>query len=63
MDFSTLANEVIQHFAAQAGVEVTVTVEIEAKLSPGTGGFDPALQRTIKENCAVLRFQTAEFEK
>ncbi|MDZ7861221.1 hypothetical protein [Acidovorax sp.] len=51
MDFSTIVNEVIQHFAAKTGVEVTITVEIEARSAQG---FDPALQRTVKENCAVL---------
>ena len=59
MDFSTIVNEVIQHFAAQAGTEVTITVEIEAR-SPQ--GFDAAFQRTISENCAVLKFNRPNFE-
>jgi predicted AAA+ superfamily ATPase len=60
MDFSTIVNEVIQHFAAQSGVDVTVTVEIEAR---SRSGFDAGLQRTIKENCGVLKFRSANFEQ
>ena len=60
MDFSTIVNEVIQHFAAQSGVDVTVTVEIEARTRDG---FEAGLQRTIKENCGVLKFRSADFEQ
>ena len=60
MDFSTIVNEVVQHFAAQAGVEVTVTIEIEAHTKQG---FDAALQRTVKENCGTLKFRSANFEQ
>lgn len=60
MDFSTVVNEVIQHFAAQTGVDVRVTVEIEATSKEG---FSTALQRTVRENCAVLKFSPADFEK
>ena len=60
MDFSTIVNEVIQHFAAQSGVDVTVTVEIEARTRDG---FEAGLQRTIKENCGVLKFRSADFER
>jgi uncharacterized protein len=60
MNFSTVVNEVIQHFAAQAGVDVKVTVEIEARYRDG---FSTSLQRTVKENCGVLRFRTSVFEK
>ena len=59
LDFSQIANEVIQHFTAQTGVEVTITVEIEARFRDG---FQAALQRTIKENCGVLKFKSASFE-
>jgi len=38
---------------------VKISVEIEAT-SPN--GFDEALQRTIKENCNVLKFSSSEFE-
>ena len=59
LDFSTIVNEVIQNFTAQSGVEVKITVEIEAQYRDG---FQAALQRAIKENCAVLKFRNAEFE-
>ncbi|MDD2610199.1 MAG: DUF499 domain-containing protein [Giesbergeria sp.] len=60
INFSTIVNEVIQHFAALNGVDVTVTVEIEARTRDG---FDDGLQRTIKENCGVLKFRSADFEQ
>lgn len=59
IDFSTIVNEVIQHFSSQAGVDVTVTVDIQAS---ARNGFDAATQRTIKENCGVLKFRTSQFE-
>lgn len=59
MDFSTIVNEVIQHFAAQTGTDVTITVEVEAQSSQG---FDAAFQRTINENCAVLKFRKPSFD-
>ncbi|WP_022949219.1 ATP-binding protein [Methylohalobius crimeensis] len=59
MDFATIMEEVVQHFTAKLGVDVTISVEIEAK---SRDGFDEALQRTVKENCNVLRFSNAEFE-
>lgn len=60
MDFATLMDEVVQQFTAKLGVDVTISVEIEAK---SRDGFDEALQRTVKENCNVLRFSNAEFEE
>ncbi|SMO44108.1 hypothetical protein SAMN06272769_102104 [Alcanivorax sp. DSM 26295] len=60
MDFATIMDEVVQQFTAQLGVEVTISVEIEAKKKDG---FDESLQRTIKENCNVLRFSSSEFEE
>ena len=60
MDFSTIVNEVIQHFAALTGVDMTVTVEIEARTKQG---FEAGLQRAVKENCGVLKFRSANFEK
>ena len=59
MDFATIVDEVVQQFTAQFGVEVTISVEIEAQKE---GGFDESLQRTIKENCNVLTFRSSEFE-
>ena len=60
MDFATIVDEVVQQFTAQLGVEVTISVEIEAKKKDG---FDESLQRTIKENCNVLRFSASEFDE
>lgn len=60
MDFATIMDEVVQQFTAKLGVDVTISVEIEAKSS---AGFDESLQRTVKENCNVLRFSNAEFEE
>ena len=60
MDFATIVDEVVQQFTAKLGVEVSISVEIQAK---SKDGFDEALQRTIKENCNVLRFSSSEFEE
>jgi predicted AAA+ superfamily ATPase len=60
MDFATIMDEVVQQFTAQLGVDVTISVEIEARKKDG---FDESLQRTIKENCNVLRFSSSEFEE
>lgn len=60
LEFATLMDEVVQHFTAKLGVDVAVSVEIQAK---SQSGFDESLQRIIKENCSVLRFNSAEFEE
>ncbi len=60
MDFVTIVDEVVQQFTSRLGVDVSISVEIQAK---SRIGFDEALQRTIKENCNVLRFSNAEFEE
>lgn len=60
MEFDTIVDEVVQHFTAKLGVDVTISVEVQAKNSKG---FDEPLQRTIKENCNVLKFGSAEFEE
>ena len=60
MDFANIVDEVVQHFTSKLGVDVSISVEIQAK---SRDGFDEALQRTIKENCNVLRFRNAEFEE
>jgi len=59
MDFATITDEVLEHFTARTGVEVTVSVEIRAETEEG---FDESIQRTIKENCNVLKFRNTEFE-
>ena len=60
MDFATIVDEVVQQFTAKLGIEVTISVEIQAK---SQDGFDESLQRTIKENCNVLGFKNSEFEE
>lgn len=59
MDFALLVDEVVQQFTAKLGVEVTISVEIQAT---NKAGFDDGLQRIVKENCNSLKFQSAEFE-
>ena len=60
IDFATIVDEVVQQFTTKLGVDVKISVEIEAK---SLDGFDDAMQRTIKENCNVLKFSNAEFEE
>ena len=59
MDFALLVDEVVQQFTAKLGVEVKISIEIQAS---SKAGFDDGLQRAIKENCNVLKFKSAEFE-
>jgi predicted AAA+ superfamily ATPase len=60
IDFATIVDEVVEQFTAKLGVEVSISVEIRAE---SKDGFDESLQRTIKENCNVLRFGSSEFEE
>ena len=61
MDFATIVDEVIEQFTAKYGVDVKISVEIQATASKD--GFDDNLQRSVKENCRVLKFGNAEFEE
>lgn len=58
-DAGRIADEVIAHLAGQMGSEVTVTIEIEAKLP--NGATDP-LMRTVTENSRTLKFESFGFE-
>ena len=60
MDFASIVDEVVQNFTLKSDVKVTISVDIQAN-SPK--GFDENLQRIIKENCNVLRFNSAEFDE
>ncbi|EOW9563675.1 MULTISPECIES: hypothetical protein [Enterobacteriaceae] len=60
MDFANIMDEVVQNFASQYGVEVEISIEINARSKKG---FDANLQRAIKENCGMLKFGNAEFEE
>lgn len=59
MDFATIVDEVVEPFTAKLGVDVTISVDIQAT---SRDGFDEGLQRAVKENCNHLRFENAEFE-
>ena len=58
-EFSDIVDEVIQQFATRADVKIRISIEIQAE----TGSkFDEGIQRSVKENCKVLKFKTSEFE-
>ena len=59
VDFSTIIDEVVEQFTAKVGIDVNIAVEIQAE---SDHGFDESLQRTVRENCNVLRFDSSEFE-
>ncbi len=59
MDFATIMDEIVQQFTSKLGVDVKIAIEIQAQSKEG---FDESLQRIIKENCNVLKFDNAEFE-
>jgi predicted AAA+ superfamily ATPase len=58
-DASRIADEVIAHLAGQVGVEVTVTLDIEAKLP---NGATDQIVRTVTENSRTLKFTSHGFE-
>jgi predicted AAA+ superfamily ATPase len=58
--FADVVDEVVQQFTVRTGVQVRIAVEIQSE-SPT--GFDDSLQRAVKENCNVLKFNSAEFEE
>lgn len=59
-DAGRIAEEVITHLTAQIGAEVTVTLEIEARLP---NGASDQLVRTVTENSRTLKFESHGFEK
>jgi predicted AAA+ superfamily ATPase len=58
-DASRIAEEVIAHLAGQVGAEVTVTLEIEARLPDGA---TDQIVRTVTENSRTLKFTSQGFE-
>lgn len=60
IQFNNLVDEVIGNFTAKPGVRVKIAIEIEAETDVN---FDDSLQRAVKENCNVLKFNTAEFDE
>jgi hypothetical protein len=59
-DASRIADEVIAHLAGQVGAEVTVTLDIDAKLP---GGASDQTVRTVTENSRTLKFANQGFEE
>ena len=57
---STISEEVIKHLAGLPDAEVTVTIEIEAKLPDGASEH---VRRTVTENGRQLGFDTSGFEQ
>jgi hypothetical protein len=54
-----ISEEIIQHLAAKLGVEIKITIDIQATL--GTG-FDADTVRTVTENSVALKFDHQGFE-
>jgi hypothetical protein len=58
-DAAQIANEVIQHLTRLNGVQVKITLEIEASIPDGT---PDDVVRTVIENCRTLKFNNQAFE-
>ncbi|MEM9456653.1 MAG: DUF499 domain-containing protein [Myxococcota bacterium] len=58
--FDDIAENIIQPLLIKLGTTVMINVDIRATNSKG---FDEAIQRTVKENAATLKFQSASFEE
>ena len=59
MQFADVIEEVVSQFTPLTGVRVKIGIEIEVE---STTAFPEGTQRTVKENCNVLKFKSAEFE-
>lgn len=59
LQFSDIYDEIIEQFTTR-GISVKLSFEIEANHETG---FDEGLQRAIKENCGVLKFNNVDFEE
>ncbi|HSA33786.1 MAG TPA: Swt1 family HEPN domain-containing protein [bacterium] len=59
-DASRIADEVIAHLAGLVGSEVSVTLEIVAKVP---GGTPEQVVRTVTENCRTMKFESQGFEE
>ena len=58
MKFADIVDEIVEQFTSKTGVNVSISVEIQASSSEG---FDENIQRSVKENCSVLKIDPAEF--
>ena len=59
-DFKKITDEVLTHLAATPGVDLRVTLEIEATTATG---FDDNRVRTVSENARTLKFEQSGFEE
>jgi hypothetical protein len=59
-DAGRIADEVIAHLVGLVGAEVTVTLEIEAKIPSGA---PDNVVRTVTENSRTLKFISQGFEE
>ncbi len=59
-DFKKITDEVLTHLAATPGVNLKVTIEIEATTGKG---FDESRVRTVSENAKTLKFEQSGFEE
>lgn len=59
-DAPQIANEVIQHLTRLNGVQVKITLEIEAYIPDGA---PDDIVRTVMENCRTLKFNNQAFEQ
>lgn len=55
-----IVEEIVQQFSERVGTQITISVEIEAN---NPKGFDDNLQRSVKENCSVMKFRSVDFEE
>ena len=58
--FAEVVQHVIEHFTAQLGTEVAITIDVEARRPEG---FETRTVRVVRENATTLKFKTAEFEE
>lgn len=59
-DASRIADEVLSHLAGLMGADVTVTMDISARVP---GGLPENVVRTVSENCRTLKFDSQGFEE
>ena len=60
MQFAQIVDEVIEQFTSRPDTKVKISVDIQARSKKG---FDETTQRSVRENCNVLRFTNSEFEE
>lgn len=60
LQFSDVAEDVILLFAQRPDVRLKVSIEIEAE---SDAGFEEGLQRSVRENCDLLKFKNRSFEE